>query len=423
MSKQKSFNISKYAYLEAFKKVKANKGAAGVDEQSIAEFEENLKDNLYKIWNRMSSGCYFPPEVKAVEIPKTDGGVRVLGIPTVADRTAQMVVKIYLEPSIDPWFHVDSYGYRPGKSMEQALTKTRKRCWQYDWAIDLDIKGFFDNMDHELTMKALTQHTNEKWILMYVERWLKAPMITNEGEKIERTKGTPQGGVISPLLSNLFMHYAFDKWMERNFPNNPFERYADDIIIHSKTKEEAVKLLEQVKQRMEECKLQLHPDKTKIVYCRDANRKDDDYPTDSFDFLGYTFRPRSCRNKWGKLFVNFSPAMSKKAVKSIMEEIRGWELHKWMDAKIEDIARFINPKVRGWINHYGIFNRSALFQIMSYVELKLAEWSRRKYKRLKTRLKKALRWLRRIRKGQRKKIFVHWQFNLSAKNDGAARAV
>jgi len=397
MDKRKSFQISKDKVLGAFKKVKANKGAAGVDDQSIKEFEEKLKDNLYKIWNRMSSGCYFPPGVKAVEMQKTGGGIRTLGIPTVGDRIAQMVAKMYLEPKVDPYFHEDSYGYRPRKSMKQALTKTRKRCWEYDWVIDLDIKGFFDNMDHELTMKALERHTDEKWILMYVERWLKAPMITEEGEVIERIKGTPQGGVISPLLANLFMHYTFDKWMEINFPNNPFERYADDVIIHCKTEAEAKGLLQQVKQRVEKCKLQLHPEKTKIVYCKDANRNDDNDSNNSFDFLGYTHQPRSSRNKWGKLFVNFTPAMSKKAVKRVMEEIREWNLHKRMDSNIEDLARFINPKVRGWINHYGMFHRSALRQIMSYIEYKLADWARRKYKRLNTRLRKAKRWLRRIK--------------------------
>lgn len=412
MDKRKSFQISKDKVLEAFKKVKANKGAAGVDEQSIQKFEEKLKSNLYKIWNRMSSGCYFPPGVRAVEMQKTGGGIRTLGIPTVGDRIAQMVAKIYLEPEVDPYFHEDSYGYRPRKSMKQALTKTRKRCWKYDWVIDLDIKGFFDNMDHELTMKALKCHTDEKWILMYVERWLKAPMITEEGTVIERTKGTPQGGVISPLLANLFMHYTFDKWMERNYPNVPFERYADDVIIHCKTEAGAKQLLQQVKQRVEECKLQLHPEKTKIVYCKDANRNDNnDSNNNSFDFLGYTFQPRSSRNKWGKLFVNFTPAMSKKAVKRIMEEIREWKLHKRMSENIEDLASFINPKVRGWINHYGMFNRSALLQITSYIEYKLADWARRKYKRLKTRLRKAKTWLRRIRNRQHNTPFEHWKFS------------
>ena len=235
MDKTKSFSISRALVMEAFKKVKANKGAAGVDDQSIKDFEKDLKDNLYKIWNRMSSGCYFPPAVKAVEIPKGNGGTRTLGIPTVGDRVAQMVVKLYIEPGIDQCFHKDSYGYRPGKSAENALKVTKERCWEYAWVIDLDIKGFFDNMDHELTMKALKPHVADKWVHLYVERWLRAPMITKEGQKVERTKGTPQGGVISPILANLFMHYGFDKWLERHYPNNPFERYADDAVIQCRT--------------------------------------------------------------------------------------------------------------------------------------------------------------------------------------------
>lgn len=410
MSKQKSFCISKVVVLEAFRHVKANKGAAGVDDQSIADFEENLKDNLYKIWNRMSSGCYFPPEVKGVEIPKANGGVRVLGIPTVADRIAQMVVKIYLEPEIDKCFHEDSFAYRPGKSMQQALTKTRERCWDFNWCIDLDIKGFFDNMNHDLVMKALKKHTSEKWILMYIERWLKAPMITQEGKKIEREKGSPQGGVISPLLANLLMHYAFDKWMDINFPGNPFERYADDAVIHCESKEEAEYLLTKLGKRMKECHLELHPDKTKIVYCKDANRSDDDHPGCSFDFLGYTFRPRESKNRWGKFFVNFTPAISRKAVKKIKEEIRGWNLNKWTVANLDDVAKFVNPKVIGWINHYGMFNKSALYEIISYVEYKLANWARKKYKRLRNRVNRAKKWLGRIRKRQQNQIFVHWGF-------------
>lgn len=241
MIETKSFNISKALVLEAYRKVNANGGAAGIDGQSLKDFDRNQKDNLYKIWNRMASGCYFPPPVKAVEIPKGDGGKRVLGIPTVSDRIAQMVVKLYIEPSIDLCFHENSYGYRPGKSAEQALAVTRERCWKYDWVIDLDVKGFFDSMDHDLTMKALKYHTEEKWALLYVERWLKAPMIMMDGYKVEREKGTPQGGVISPLLANLFMHYAFDKWMERNYSGNPFARYADDGVPRRYRKERIMK--------------------------------------------------------------------------------------------------------------------------------------------------------------------------------------
>ncbi len=409
MNEAKSFSISKALVFEAFKQVKVNKGAAGIDNQSIKDFERNLKDNLYKIWNRMSSGSYFPPPVKAVEIPKGNGGKRVLGVPTVADRVAQMVVKLYIEPEIDRCFHKDSYGYRPGKSAAQALAVTRRRCWDYDWVIDLDVKGFFDNMDHELTMKALTRHVQEKWILLYVERWLKAPMINQEGIKIERQKGTPQGGVISPLLANLFMHYTFDKWLEIHYPHNPFERYADDAVIHCRTKEEAEKLLDALKKRMRECFLELHPEKTKIVYCKDANRKGD-HNNISFDFLGYTFRPRRSCTKRGKIFLNFTPAISGKAKKRIKEVIREWKLPSHTRMTLEDIARWVNPQIRGWINYYGKFYRSALYHLADYIEYKLCLWAMNKYKRLNGLREQARKWLRRIRKGQLRPHFTHWEF-------------
>ena len=409
VNETKSFSIPKALVLEAFKQVKANRGAAGIDKQSINDFERNLKDNLYKIWNRMSSGCYFPPPVKAVEIPKGNGGTRILGIPTVADRVAQMVVKLYIEPEIDRCFHKDSYGYRPGKSGAQALAATRERCWNYSWVIDLDVKGFFDNMDHDLTMKALKHHVKEKWILLYVERWLKAPMVTKGGEKIERQKGTPQGGVISPLLANLFMHYAFDKWLERHYPNNPFERYADDAVIHCRTKEGAEELLEAIKARMKECFLELHSEKTKIVYCKTQRRKDE-YENISFDFLGYTFRPRRSCTKKGRIFLNFAPAISGKAKTRLKKVIRGWKLPSCTGKTLEDIAKWINPQIRGWINYYGKFNRSALYHLTSYIEYKLCLWARNKYKRLKRRREQARKWLRRIRKGRDKLLFAHWNF-------------
>ena len=409
MSKTKSFNIPKALVWEAFKRVKASRGAAGLDNQSLKDFERNLKDNLYRIWNRMSSGCYFPPPVKAAELPKDGKGVRVLGIPTVADRIAQMVVKLYIEPSIDRHFHQDSYGYRPGKSAEQALAVTRQRCWKSDWVIDLDVKGFFDNMDHGLMMKALEAHVKEKWILLYVERWLKAPMVLKTGEQIGRDKGTPQGGVISPLLANLFMHYAFDKWMKREYPHNLFARYADDVVIHCKTKREAELLLEALKDRMKECHLELHPEKTVIVYCKDGTRKDD-HDHISFDFLGYTFRPRRSMTKTGRVFLNFSPAVSGKAKKKIRDKIRKWKLPSRTGLRLEDIAKAINPQVRGWINYYGKFYRSSLYHLTDYIEYKLSLWARRKYKRFKGHKEKARRWLGRIRKGQHSNLFVHWKF-------------
>jgi RNA-directed DNA polymerase len=287
MSKTKPFGISKESIMTAWKKVKANNGACGIDDESIKDFESNLKANLYKLWNRMSSGSYFPPPVKVVEIPKSDGSKRRLGIPTVADRVAQTVVKDYLEQIVEPKFHEDSYGYRPGKSALDAVGVARQRCWRKDWVIDLDIKGFFDNIDHNLVMKAVKRHTQEKWVILYIERWLKAPAQRENGEIVERTKGTPQGGVISPLLANLFMHYAFDVWMKSNFPNCPFERYADDGIVHCSSKKQAECVLDKVRGRLLKCGLELHPEKTKIVYCKDEDRKGS-HENESFDFLGYS---------------------------------------------------------------------------------------------------------------------------------------
>jgi RNA-directed DNA polymerase len=229
VNKAKPFLIPKRLVYEAYKQVKANKGAAGVDHQSLHNFEENLEGNLYKLWNRLSSGSYFPPPVLGVWIPKGDGNQRLLGVPSISDRIAQTAVKLMLEPLVEPYFHEDSYGYRPNKSALDAVGVTRKRCWSNDWVIDLDIKGFFDNLNHGLVMKSVKKHIKESWVLLYIERWLKAPMQL-DGELVKRDKGTPQGGVISPLLANLFMHYAFDEWMRRKHPFIQFERFADDGV-------------------------------------------------------------------------------------------------------------------------------------------------------------------------------------------------
>jgi len=419
MNEVKSYCISKHTFVEAYKCVKANRGAAGVDNQSIKEFEENLKDNLYKIWNRMSSGSYFPPAVKTVEIPKADGKKRKLGIPTVGDRIAQMVVKTHLEPLIEPYFHPDSYGYRPGKSAIQALGVARKRSWEYDWVIDMDIQGFFDNIDHELMMKAVRKHTQEPWILLYVQRWLEAPAQEPDGSRTKRTKGTPQGGVISPLLANLFLHYTFDEWMKRNYPGNPFERYADDVIVHCKTEEEAIKLQETIRVRLQECKLELHPEKTKIVYCKDSNRKGGS-PHEKFDFLGYTFRPRLSKNKYGKLFTNFSPAMSDKAKQNKRDEIKKWFKRVKPTEILEEFARIANPIVIGWINYYGKYHASELWRTMQYLDENLIRWAKRKYKKLKHSWKKGNRWLKEIKRRE-PNLFKHWQW--MQRNDLDRRAV
>lgn len=419
MNKAKSYHISKDVVREAYKRVRTNHGAPGIDNITIQEFEKDCARNLYKIWNRMSSGSYFPPSVKAVEIPKADGKTRKLGIPTVGDRIAQMIVKMYLEPLIEPIFHKDSYGYRPNKSAIDALGEARKRCWKYNWVIDMDIKGFFDNIDHELMMKAVEKHTQEPWILLYVQRWLKASIQEIDGKIVERTKGTPQGGVISPLLANLFLHYAFDEWMKRNYPENPFERYADDIVVHCDTEEAANKLKEAIKERLLECKLELHPEKTKIVYCKDSNRKGSG-DHEKFDFLGYTFRPRSSRTRQGKLFVNFSPAISDKAKKKKREDAREWIKAVKPTSSFGELVQIINPAVSGWINHYGKFYASELSGIMYYVETIILKWLKKKYVNLKHGWQKAKVWLKAVKRRQ-PELFAHWRW--MQRNDLNRRAV
>lgn len=409
MKKTKPYAISKNIVYEAFLRVKANRGSAGIDDESIEEFELNLRDNLYKLWNRMSSGSYFPPSVKAVDIPKKAGGTRTLGIPTVADRIAQMTAKLYFEPTVEPFFHEDSYGYRPGKSAIQAIEITRKRCWRYNWVLEFDIKGLFDNIDHDLLMRAVEKHTQNKWLRLYIRRWLKAPFHTSEGI-IERTSGTPQGGVISPVLANLFLHYAFDKWMSIHHPNNPFARYADDAVIHCKTEDEAKKVLESLDKRMKECKLELHPTKTRIVYCKDANRKEE-HENISFDFLGYTFRPRLSQNRRGKHFVNFTPAISNKSKKSIRQKVRDWKLQLKAEKELIDLSMMFNSVIRGWINYYSKFYKSEMYSTLRHINKALIMWARKKYKRFARHKKRAEHFLGRIAK-QNPKLFKHWEIGI-----------
>lgn len=406
MEKAKPYCISKQEVYEAYRRVKANHGAAGIDEQSIAAFDRKLKDNLYKIWNRMSSGSYFPPPVRTVKIPKANGGERQLGIPTVSDRIAQMVVKSRLEPEIDPLFHPDSYGYRPGKSALDAVGQARQRCWQFDWVIDLDIKGFFDNIDHELLMRAVRKHAKEPWAVLYIHRWLTAPVQDEEGRVTERRKGTPQGGVISPLLANLFLHYAFDVWMRRKYPQSPFERYADDAIVHCRTEPEAQKVRAAIAARMEECGLELHPEKTKIVYCKDGNKRRS-YLNEKFDFLGYGFQPRRVKSRAGTFFVGFAPAISDTAGKAIRDEIRSWTLHLSSGQAIEDLSRLFNPKVRGWLQYYGRYYRSALHPLMGQLDRSLARWAERKYKKLRGHRRRAHQWIACLSRRD-PKLFAHW---------------
>jgi RNA-directed DNA polymerase len=409
MSQPKPFALSKLAVWEAFKKVRANRGGAGIDGQSIEDFGQNLSGNLYKIWNRLASGSYMPPPVRRVEIPKATGGTRPLGIPTVSDRIAQMVVKDVLEPQLEPCFHDDSYGYRPYKSAHDALRVARQRCWKADWVLDVDIKGFFDNIDHELLLKAVRKHTNCRWVLLYIERWLTAPVQMPDGTVQARDKGTPQGGVISPLLANLFLHYAFDMWMSREFPVIRFERYADDVVIHCRSLAQATMLRDKLRKRLAACKLEMSPSKTKIVYCKDRERTEN-YPEISFDFLGYTFRPRKSLTKDGAVSLNFLPAISGKAAKAIRHTVRDWGLKRKTPISLEEIAKRINPVVRGWVVYYGRFYRSALSRVMKQVDLHLAKWIVRKHKRVHGSLAQAFDWLRRIRRSV-PGLFAHWDLD------------
>jgi RNA-directed DNA polymerase len=409
MNKAKSFNIPKKLVWKAYKLVKANGGAAGVDEESLLRFEENLSSNLYKIWNRMSSGSYIPPPVMAVEIPKKSGGIRILGIPTVSDRIAQAVVKLRLEPVLEPHFHEDSYGYRPGKSAHQAIDVTRKRCWKHDWVLEFDIRALFDNIDHELLMKAVRKHTDCKWTILYIQRWLTAPMQMKNGELVKRDKGTPQGGVISPLLSNLFLHYAFDRWMAVQFPEVPFCRYADDGLVHCRTLEQAELMRKSIGQRFKECGLELHPVKTKVVYCKDGKRRKE-YALIQFDFLGYTFKPRRAMNRFGILFENFSPAMSKTAIKAVCQTVRQWKLQFQNNKSIEELGKKLGAQIRGWINYYGKFYPSHLNRIADHIDLALNKWAQRKYQKLKGSIRKSRKWITKVAKTH-PNLFPHWRYS------------
>jgi RNA-directed DNA polymerase len=415
LSKTKPFEIPKQLVVEAWKRVKQNQGTSGIDGISIQIFEAKLKDNLYKLWNRLSSGSYFPPPVKRVDIPKKDGGNRPLGIPTVADRVAQTMAKMVLEPQLDPCFDEDSYGYRPRKSALDAVAQARKRSWQYLWVIDLDIKGFFDSINHTLLMKAIDRHLPNGWARFYVKRWLATEVQLKCGTRTQRNAGTPQGGVISPLLANLFLHYAFDKWMRRNHPGISFIRYADDILVHCQSQKEAEMLLEGIKKRIEECKLELNLNKTRIVYCGTA--KDNvEYANRSFNFLGYTFRQRICFAKHGGRFVGFVPAISHQAAKGIRQTIRQWRLHRKTNTTLEGIAKLVNPQVRGWINYYGRFYRSAMEYTLLQIEYYLKRWVRWKYKRKSGLAGKywAGEYLGTTRK-YKPKLFVHWQYGCGTK--------
>jgi RNA-directed DNA polymerase len=410
MIKTKPFTISKDLVLQAYLRVKENRGSAGIDGLSLEVFDKDRRKHLYRLWNRMSSGSYMPCAVLLVEIPKKTGAKRPLGIPTITDRIAQTVVTMTLEPDLDKIFHEDSDGYRPGKSALEAVGKTRQRCWRYDWVLDLDIKGFFDNIPHDLLMKAVRKHTDCKWVLLYIERWLKAAVQQEEGTLTERTKGTPQGAVISPLLANLFLHYCMDEWLRIKYPQCPFERYADDSVIHCQSKEQAEQLKEALQERLKACGLEMHPDKTRIVYCKDEDRNKS-YPHVSFDFLGYTFRSRKSRNRQGKFFTGFLPAVSDKAGKAIREKIREWKLSARSGSDINTLAAEVNPVLRGWINYYGHYYKSELQDVLKYLNLILKKWARQKYKKLHSHKTKASKWL--VTLYQRAPyLFAHWRIGV-----------
>ena len=405
--KTKSFPISKRMVYDSYLKVTEKNGGAGIDKESIEMFDANLSKNLYKIWNRMASGSYLPPPVRTVLIDKKQGGKRPLGIPTVGDRIAQGVAKNYLEPSMELIFHNSSFGYRPGRSAHDALAQCHANCLRYSWVIDLDIKGFFDNISHEKLMELLELHTQEKWVLLYVKRWLTAGVEQEDGSIVARTKGTPQGGVASPLLANLYLHHAFDKWIDETHINNPFERYADDIIIHCQSREEAEGLLSLLKDRMAEYSLTLHPEKTKIVYCKNYQRKEK-YKENSFTFLSFTFRPRMALDNFGrnKRIVLFNGAISNDAKTSIRKSIRRIINPQKINSTIEAFAAVLNPKIRGWFNYYSKFFRNKVFKVFTYIDALLLKWIKAKYR--VTSIKKSISKLKAFRT-EYPDMFYHWK--------------
>jgi RNA-directed DNA polymerase len=408
-SSGKAFDIPKTLIWEAYLKVRSNKGAAGVDRQSLADFARDEKKNLYKIWNRMSSGSYFPPPVRAVEIPKAGGGVRVLGVPTVADRIAQTVVAMALEPSAEQVFHQDSYGYRPARSALDAVAMCRKRCWQSQWVVDIDIQGFFDNVPHDPILRAVGRHTDKPWVLLYVQRWLTAPVQQQDGTLVARGRGTPQGSAISPLLSNLFMHYAFDDWLARMQPLVRFERYCDDVIVHCVSEKQALYIKRSIAERFTRLGLSLHPQKTKIVHCVQDQRTRSPNHGVEFTFLGYTFRPRYARTRDGRWKSGFLPAVSKAAKKSMAAVIRGWRLGRRTDLSFRAVAAMINRIVVGWVNYYGRFYKSLLISFLANrINPHLVRWAMRKFKHLHRWPAKARRRIAQIATTY-PGMFIHWR--------------
>lgn len=408
----KTLPIKKSQVQKAFKKVRSNRGSPGVDRLTVQEVVNNPRKYLYPLWNRMASGSYFPKPVKEVLIPKGKGKMRGLGIPTVIDRVAQQVVATELESLVNEGFSPHSFGYRPNKSAHDAIAQCRKHCFRYSWVIDLDIKGFYDNIDHELLMKAVSHHTKEKYILLYVERWLKASVQKGDGSLHHpKDKGTPQGGVISPVLANIFMDIAFDKWFEHQYPKLSFERYADDIVVHCYHQGQALTVLNDIKARLFQCKLELHPEKTRVVYCRRNQKKRPSKKVtyQSFDFLGYTFKPRVVRKR-GKQFLGFTPSMSQKSIGRINEELFRMDIHKRVQSSIEAIAQLVNSKIRGWIRYYGKFRLSGMCMLFRAFHRRLAKWLRNKYRRYHRKpWAVSTKYLRRLSK-YFPTLFEHWKY-------------
>jgi RNA-directed DNA polymerase len=386
--------------------VKANRGAAGVDAVSIEQFDENRNGNLYRIWNRLSSGSYFPPAVKAVPIPKKSGGERMLGVPTVSDRIAQTAVVLALEPELEKVFHPDSYGYRPGRSAHDALEVTRRRCWRRDWVLEYDIRGLFDNIDHELLLWAVRYHCKDRWIVLHVERWLKAPMQRVDGTVMERTVGTPQDGLLSPLLANLVLHYALDYWIASHHSEIWFCRYADDGILHCRSEAEALQMRKHLAVRLKDCGLELHPDKTRVVYCKDSDRPGD-YPEIQFDFLGYTFRPRRIVSRNGTIRTGFTPAVSRAALKAMRRTLRESGVFRYSHLDLQALADWTAPRLRGWMAYYCRFRGSEFQPLADYVDSLIVRWVMRKHKRLRRHKTRAYAWLDRQKRGL-PSMFAHW---------------